>query len=306
MSVRSLAVDVGQSGIRLCESDGTDVRKAPVGVRPLVDEAAIDLLVDAVTALVGDSSPLHTLTVGLSGYVVGGTRTAQLADRLAAATQARLVCIAADAVTAYLGTLGVTPGTTAICGTGVAVLGWDGHTASRRIDARGYLLGDHGSGFWIGQHGLRMALDAREGRGGSDVLAEASERLGSREAIYQAAMAPSPARYVAGFAPDVLRAAKDGDGIARAVVNEAGTEIVRSITAARFGPGAIGLTGGLVNSPVFVAAVEEALREAGLDGEPLHVVPDAALAGAQRLASDWPTTRSGFPDHVVVKEYHAA
>ena len=83
-------------------------------------------------------------------------------------------------VTAHLGTIGLSIDATAICGTGVAALASNGTGKWRRVDARGYMLGDFGGGFWIGQRGIQAALDALGGRGPQTSLAEVSggsERL---------------------------------------------------------------------------------------------------------------------------------
>jgi N-acetylglucosamine kinase-like BadF-type ATPase len=212
------------------------------------------------------------------------------------------VAVAADAVTAFLGTIGSRSGTVAICGTGVAVIGFDGRDRWRRVDARGYLLGDFGSGFWIGQKGLQAALDAYEGRGAATTLARSAERLGTPADIYAGSMASGGApSYLAAFARDVLDAASAGDAIAGQIVVEAARQIARSISAARLGDGTVGLTGGLARSAHFVEAVSTALVEVGITGAPL-VLPDAALAGAHALADRPEEALAAFAGLVVLEE----
>ena len=127
-------------------------------------------------------------------------------------------------------------------------------------------------------------------------------RLGTPEDIYHDAMSSAPApRYVAGFAPDVLRAAADGDVVASRIVQEAADEIARSIRSARIADGPIGLTGGLARSQTYVTAVRDALQRLDLAPEEFIVRPDAALDGA-RLVADESSSRSAFASLIAVKE----
>jgi glucosamine kinase len=296
-----LAVDIGQTGFRLRAGDGPVV-EAPYGVEALTSPDRIEALAERIATAAPPGRRSTTVGVGLSGFVAGSPAPATLAALLRRALGASTVAVAADAVTAYLGTIGDTAGTVVICGTGVAALGADGEGAFRRVDARGYLLGDFGSGFWIGQRGLQAALDAVEGRNPHTVLVEALARLGTAADVYHAAMSSTPApKYVAAFAIDVLRAAEVGDGIALGIIGDAGDEIARTALTARVGGGPIGLTGGLTRSPVYTDAVLRSLRHAGLRRPELIIRPDAALDGA-RLLADHRHTQDAFPGLIEVEE----
>lgn len=298
---RILAIDVGQTGFRVRVDDGRTI-ESPLGVHALTGDAEVRALAARLLEHIPTEGEFSAVGIGLSGFVEGSPAPAALAAEIHARLQPRRTVVAADAVTAFLGTVGPRPGTIAICGTGVAALGVGLSGRPRRIDARGYLLGDFGSGFWLGQRGLHAALDAAEGRGEPTVLTAASRRLGTPEDIYHDAMSSAPApRYVAGFAPDVLRAAADGDVVASRIVQEAADEIARSIRSARIADGPIGLTGGLARSQTYVTAVRDALQRLDLAPEEFIVRPDAALDGA-RLVADESSSRSAFAGLIAVKE----
>ncbi|WP_096714138.1 N-acetylglucosamine kinase [Microbacterium sp. SZ1] len=297
----TLAVDVGQTGFRLRVDDG-DVVGSSLGVTALTDGDHVRALARRISDRVPTAARPARIGVGLSGFVEGSDAPAALAALLHESLGARRVVIAADAVTAFLGTVGARLGTVAICGTGTAALGIGADTPPRRIDARGYLLGDFGSGFWIGQRGLQAALDAQEGRGEPTTLSDRTRRLGSAADIYIQAMGSTPPpKFVAEFAPDVLAAAGEGDAVALDIVRAAAAELARTIRAARIAVGPVGLTGGLVRSPLFVREVRAALGRADVPADELLVRADAALEGARVVAEDV-TIRSAFAGLIAVKE----
>ncbi|MGO2748143.1 BadF/BadG/BcrA/BcrD ATPase family protein [Microbacterium sp.] len=297
-----LSVDVGQSGFRV-GYDGSLIEEGKAGVVALTSPDRVSSLVDLIASI---APPLPTGTsvgVGLSGFVEGSDAPARIAGLLQDRLDARHVIVAADAVTAYLGTVGTVPGTATICGTGVASLGADGNGALRRVDARGYLLGDLGGGFWIGQRGLHAALDAVQGRGDPTSLAEELPALGGPEAIYHDAMSSVPApKYVAAFARTVIAAAETADRVALRIIEDAAKEIARTTAAARIGSGPIGLTGGLLQSPLYTTAVERAFEAVGIDTHGVIVRPDASLHGAWILAAHPEFSRLAFRELIAEKE----
>lgn len=299
--IGTLAVDIGQTGFRLRIADG-EVVQSPLGVDALTSDSQVRSLAARIADHVPAGASFTDVGIGLSGYVEGSPAPAALAADIQDRLKARSTIVAADAVTAFLGTIGPRPGTVAICGTGVAALGVGVEGPARRVDARGYLLGDLGSGFWLGQRGLQAALDAIEGRGEATVLAYSSTRLGSPEDIYHDAMSSTPApKYIAGFAPDVLDAADDGDAVARRILQDAADHLALTIRTARVSDSAIGLTGGLTRSATYVTSVRSALERLGLRTNDLTVEADAALDGARIIAEN-PHIRSAFVGLIAVKE----
>jgi N-acetylmuramic acid 6-phosphate etherase len=295
-----VGVDVGQTGVRVRISGERTDRASSHGVRPIVDAGSIDELFKTLEPLLTERGPMLSIGVGLTGFPTGRSLRQHLCERFTDMTAASQVVVASDIVTSYLGTVGAGPGVAAIWGTGAVALGSDGRGHTRRVDGRGFVLGDHGSGFWIGRAGLVAALDHEDGRGGSERLAARAARLGSPEEIYAAAYgAPSTAGYVAAFALHVIELASESEPTATAILDAAANEfastIVAAIPDAEEAVGAvqqIGITGGLSASHALMTRLSTSL-EARIGAHELHLEPDAPLLGALRLAED-PTEALSF------------
>jgi len=109
-----------------------------------------------------------------------------------------------------------------IAGTGSAAVGRDalGHTG--RVGGHGFLLGDEGSAYHVGQNAVKQALRHFERTGtdtalGKRILAEAGE---SGWAELQARIIAAPDEILPRLFPVVLQAAESGDAAARELVEE--------------------------------------------------------------------------------------
>ncbi|MFE2447584.1 BadF/BadG/BcrA/BcrD ATPase family protein, partial [Streptomyces sp. NPDC059426] len=106
-------------------------------------------------------------------------------------------------------------------------------------------------GAWMGAAGLRAALRAHSGRGpATALLAAAVERFGDPDRLPSAVSRDgNQARTIASFAPDVARAAAEGDATASAIVRDAARALAEAVHAAarRIGGDApaVTITGGL-------------------------------------------------------------
>ncbi|MFG2222702.1 N-acetylglucosamine kinase [Streptomyces sp. NPDC048644] len=188
--------------------------------------------------------------VGAAGMsTLGQDLRAVLPAALAAAFGTRHLVLAADAVTAYAGALGQRPGAVIAAGTGLIALGTDAAGSWRRADGWGHLLGDCGSGAWIGRAGLEAALRAHDGRtGGSRALlacaeAEFGPAGGLPGKLYPRTDRPA---VLASFAPLVARCA-DGDEVAAGILRDAARHIADAAAAVCPAGGArtVAWTGGL-------------------------------------------------------------
>ncbi|WP_051871441.1 N-acetylglucosamine kinase [Streptomyces sclerotialus] len=238
---------------------------------------------------------------------VGAAGMATLGDGLRATLPTALfrslgtarLALAADAVTAYAGALGQRPGAVVAAGTGMIAMGTDltAATGWRRADGWGHLLGDCGSGAWIGRAGLAAAMRAHDGRpGGSAALLARAEAVfgpvtGLPGKLYPRTDRPA---VLASFAPEVARCAAE-DKFAAAILDEAAHHIAD--TAAAVCPPAAGparpeiaCTGGLfrMGEPLLeplrsaLAVRLPGVRLAAAAGDPL----DGALLIASALARD--------------------
>ncbi len=165
----SLAIDAGQSGIKVRHADAAGVSEwAGPGIRtdlPLLPQLA-RVMEDSVAA----GRTFGTVGLGVSGLTSEESDAGYL---LAAAVQhgVRVVHLAHDSITAYLGALGDDRGAVVASGTGVVTLAV-GRTEVARVDGWGYLIGDAGSGYWLGRAALDAVMRAHDGRGEPTALSE--------------------------------------------------------------------------------------------------------------------------------------
>jgi len=129
-----------------------------------------------------------------------------------------------------------------IAGTGAGAIRVQNGRQVAVADGLGWLLGDEGSGFWIGQHAVRAALADLDGRGPSTALtplllarlgAPAPTNAGDREpimAVVRALYADPPVR-LADYAGLVFDA--EGDETADRILDDAAAALARSLTAVR-------------------------------------------------------------------------
>ncbi|MFC9894675.1 N-acetylglucosamine kinase [Nocardia sp. NPDC127579] len=253
-----LAIDLGKTGCRgSLRSDGRQRRFAEGAGAPGVAAATgVDTAERAIRAVVEQIAPAtdFALSVGAAGAASAPEAAARLARRLAGLAGVRAVAMTSDAVTAHAGALGGAPGVVLAAGTGAVVTAVDDAGCFTRVDGWGPLLGDEGSGGWIGLEGLRAALRAHDGRAPGTALVEA---VGSRYDIGPGDLPrflgqqENSASTAARFAPDVAAAAPT-DATAAAIMTAAGRALGRSVLAAveRSGlrrPVPCALTGGLIN-----------------------------------------------------------
>ncbi|MFI1209684.1 N-acetylglucosamine kinase [Streptomyces sp. NPDC020802] len=315
-----LGVDSGGSGLRVVLSvDGGGVTapltsRVPVRTGPRGIDAGhlLEQLVPMARRLMDDAGvgTLRAVAVGAAGLsTLGDSLRADLPTGLARELGVRRLALVADAVAAYTGALGQRVGAVVAAGTGMIAIGTDLRDW-RRADGWGHLLGDSGSGAWIGQAGLDAALRAYDGRpgGSAPLLARAEAVFGSATAV-PGQLYPRPDRpaVLASFAPEVAACADGGDPTAAGILAAAARHIADSAAAvcptetdvppagsegAGQAPAEVrlALTGGLfkLGDPLLVplwAALADRLPHARLvppAGDPL----DGAVGIAAELAED--------------------
>ncbi|MDF3290335.1 N-acetylglucosamine kinase [Streptomyces silvisoli] len=298
-----LGVDSGGSGVRFalarvaddgqpCPPEFAHRTKEPVRTGP--DGIDAGHLLAQVAPVLRDFAGRGEVVAACVGAAGMASLGADLRDRLPGALRAEFgvprLALAADAVTAYAGALGMRAGVVVAAGTGLIALGTglDG-SGWRRADGWGHLLGDCGSGAWIGRAGLEAALRAYDGRtGGSAALLARAQAVFGPAPTLPGRLYPRDDRaaVLASFAPEVARCAQD-DLVAAGILRAASRHILEAAAAVRPDPqaGEVALTGGLFNvgEPLLGplrAQAPQLLPGAELlaaDGEPLH--------GALRIAA---------------------
>jgi N-acetylglucosamine kinase-like BadF-type ATPase len=231
-----LAIDIGQTQarIRVIENGGPGQELEIGGFA-----YGSDLL-----AAIGDIAERSAEGLGLArvgSIAVGSTGLYGLVPdvqnvlhRLHRSLGVTRVVVADDAVTAFLGARGDRDGVVVAAGTGIVGLG-RGPAGAARVDGVGGMIGDEGSGWWIGRQGLIAAISAADGRRGASgpLLARLVARFGPvAEFPARLAADASPVAVVASFAKDVADIAREGDPVAAGIWRHAGTHIGTVIAAA--------------------------------------------------------------------------
>lgn len=122
------------------------------------------------------------------------------------------------------------PGVVIIAGTGSIAYGRNGAGGAARAGGWGYLLGDEGSGFWIGRSALSAIVRQADGRGPATRLTtlvlEKLHLSNPGELIHEVYYRDLHRHSVAALASLVQRAADEGDAVAADILQRASGELV--------------------------------------------------------------------------------
>ena len=191
--------------------------------------------------------------------------------------KARLL-VTNDALIALVAAIGDDPGVVVIAGTGSICYGRNARDEAARAGGWGYVLGDEGSGYWIGRHALRAVVRAADGRGHATALTPrvlAHFGVARPEdlvhTIYDEAIRPAA---IAAVAREVQAAAEAGDELALQVLTVGARELASSSRAviARLG-------------------LRDEVFDVVLAGGVMHAVPRLAMEVEQQLKTMAPHCR---------------
>jgi hypothetical protein len=204
----ALGVDLGATWLRACLA--VDGRLAWSERRPAVDWRRLPAVLPEILRAHG-AGRLRALTVGSTR--LGGARgRAELAAALR--PLAARVLVKPDYEIAHLAAFGRGPGVVLVASTGSAAFARGGGGALRRAGGYGPLLGDEGSGFWLGREAaLDAALRRRLRLPHPLVLAHAGDPVRATAALAPRVLRGAPrrraaaARHLAALARDAARAA---------------------------------------------------------------------------------------------------
>ncbi|MBO8173821.1 MAG: hypothetical protein H0Z18_01030 [Thermococcus sp.] len=146
------------------------------------------------------------------------------------------VIVKGDYEVAHVACFNFRPGIVFIAGTGSIAYGINEKGESTRVGGWGHLVGDEGSGYWVGREGIVKALRAYDGREKDTLLtAYVLEYFSAHtpdEIIRTIYSSKNPKTLVGGFAPYVVKAAKEGDSTAYSILRNASKEIAIAYRAA--------------------------------------------------------------------------
>jgi N-acetylglucosamine kinase-like BadF-type ATPase len=228
-------------------------------------------------AIDGRSDRLDAICLGIAG--ADRTHGAEVVQ----ATVERLVpgvpvLVVNDALIALEAGAPGQAGIVVVSGTGSIAYGHDGHGRAARSGGWGHMIGDEGSGYWIGKEALVAVVRHVDGRGPHtqltpDILAHF--RVASAAALLQIVYDRDvPRREVAVLGPVVQRARDAGDAVAKQILDRAVDELVLCTAA-------VALRLDLGAEPFAIV----------LAGGAFRVVPWLTTAFMERLAARWPPAR---------------
>jgi glucosamine kinase len=335
----ALGIDIGGTATRVLIVDAAGRRRGggrsaggnPTAHPPAVWSRALGDALDQALDESGPGADVRSVVVGVAG-------DRALADGDAAVTFESVIRgrvgdggpirMTGDVVVAFASGTPAADGTVLVAGTGAAAAAIEDRAPVSEIDGYGWLLGDAGSGFWIGRQAVRAVLADLDGRGPATSLrplvtgsllgpgfAEPNARRTCLD-IVNAAHA-RPAVDLSRLAPLVGRCAGAGDEVALRIARTAVGHLVSSVLAVRPACAATPLvvTGGVATGDHPIAGL---LRERLEDRWPgcVRSAPDGvagaawlaltAMPGADRPSSAGPQSAGLYNAELHSAELHSA
>jgi glucosamine kinase len=199
-----------------------------------------------------------------------------------------------DVVGAWATATGARPGVGAISGTGSNVFGVGADGRAWRAGGWGHLLGDEGSGYWLGVQSIKAALRDRESSGPPTALSEAAVRFFEAPSVEALAVMvyakPLTKSEIAAFAIETARIAERGDAVARELYERGAAELAAQIMAVirqtgLGGPFPVGLIGSAYKAgAVFVDPLADAVHALAPEAR-MTVVEMNPVGGSLLLAA---------------------
>jgi N-acetylglucosamine kinase-like BadF-type ATPase len=216
------------------------------------------VLHDVLTEVLQDApAPPAAICIGMAGVDRPGDADVVLGI-LRRLCRGSRVLVVNDALVALEAGAPGEAGVVLIAGTGSIAYGRDAQGGAARAGGWGHVLGDEGSGFWLGRQAIGAVLRALDRRGAPTMMAApimahfgVSRAQDLVHPVYEGGMKP---RAIAAIAPIVGEAAAAGDAVAARIVEIGAAELAGSAVsvAARLGlqarPFPLPLAGGIFRS----------------------------------------------------------
>lgn len=202
--------------------------------------------------------------------------------------------VVGDVVGAWATATRAQPGVGVISGTGSNVFGVGPSGSGWRAGGWGHILGDEGSGYWLGLQSLKAALRDREASGPPTALSDAAVAFFSAPSIEALAASvyskPLTKSEIAAFATETGRLADAGDAVACELYEAGARELAQQIAAViertgLSGAFPVGLIGSAYKAgPIFVEPLTAAIHTLAPDAD-VSVVELAPVGGSLLLAA---------------------
>jgi N-acetylglucosamine kinase-like BadF-type ATPase len=233
-------------------------------------EAAVQVLLEVADEAM-DRAGITPQDLAAAVVAVAGTDTDAVAEQVRLGRTKDWIVVN-DVVAAWATATGARPGIGAIAGTGSNVFGMGPDGRTWRSGGWGHLLGDEGSGYWLGVQAIRAALRDRDASGRPTALSEAVVEffgMASVEALAAHLYSrPLSKSEIAAFAPATALVAARGDAVARQIYERGASELGAQIVAVARQSGLAAGPGG-VEDAFPVGLIGSAFKAGELFVEPL-------------------------------------
>jgi N-acetylglucosamine kinase len=186
------------------------------------------VLHDVIGRALGHHPQPKAICLGMAGVDRPGEAATirQILERIGHRAQ---VLVVNDALIALEAGVPSAAGTVVVAGTGSIAYGRDPSGRAARSGGWGYVLGDEGSGYWLGRLALRAVVRAADGRGASTAMAEPIlSHFGvakPQELVRHIYVAGSRPSAIAALSKIVGAAALAGDATASELISLGGREL---------------------------------------------------------------------------------
>lgn len=233
-----------------------------------------------------------------------------LRDRLVAQGYTGALTFEADLLATYFSGAAAEFGYALVSGTGACVIRVRDGRIDGTADGLGWLLGDRGSGFWIGHAVVRAAVQDLDHTGPRTSLTDGVlsryglsrtlvRRDGRSEELEQLVglLYSHPPIELAGLAPLAFEASdEESDAVALSILTSAGEHLADTLSAVLAGPGPLVIGGSILARPGTVRDAFLARLGSSADALDLRPVSDGAV-GAAMLAV---RAGGGTPDEAIL------
>ncbi len=215
-----------------------------------------------------DIKKIPLLGIGMAG--VGRKKDRKrLKNKLSKLLEVENFYLNDDGYIALLGATGGEKGIVVIAGTGSIAYALKKSGEKIRSGGWGPLIGDEGSGFWIGIEAIKKAVRAEENRENNTLLVKLIKEHYSFNELQE--LIPFiydndlPRKKIARLAPGVFELAQKGDILSKQLVKKAVFELSLLVSSLRerldYKENKIAVSGGLFNSDFFYDSFKKHLKE---------------------------------------------
>ncbi len=255
-------------------------------------QAATQALLGAADeALAGAGASVDTLDGAV--LAVAGTDTNAVISEVRAHRPPEWLVVN-DVVAAWATATGGEPGVGAISGTGSNVFGVGRDGRAWRTGGWGHIVGDEGSGYWLGLESIKAALRDRDGSGPQTALSDAAVEFFKAPSVEALGVLvysrPLSKSEVAAFASETALLAERGDAVARELYEDGARWLGGQIAAVIAQTGLegafpVGLIGSAYKAgPVFVEPLVRVIHQVASEAQ-IATVEMPPVGGSLLLAA---------------------